>query len=181
MTLQEFGKLVRHSLRHSPSVEIRGLGTFRRDETGGIFFRHSEKARIFISYAKEDSLCAERLFKDLSANGFAAWLDSHNLLPGEDWPHRIEDAIASSDFFIACFSSRSVKKRGGFQAEIRHALHFADSIPLDEVFFIPVRLDTCTVPLRIQRETQYVDLFPDWDAGFSRILQIIKTRQPVTA
>jgi len=34
---------------------------------------------------------------------------------------RIEDAIANSDFFIACFSTRSVKKRGGFQAEIRFA------------------------------------------------------------
>lgn len=181
MTLKEFGKLVHRSLRKSRSIEIRGLGTFQQDEAGDISFRHSTKARIFIAYAKEDAAAAERLFRNLSALGFAAWLDSHNLLPGEDWPHRIEDAIASSDFFIACFSSRSVKKRGGFQTEIRCALHFADAVPLDEVYFIPVRLDNCIVPPRIQRETQYVDLFPDWDEGFHRILEIIEARQPVAA
>jgi hypothetical protein len=62
--------------------------------------------------------------------------------------------------------------------EIRHALHFADSLPLDEVYFIPVRLDSCQVPLRIQRETQYVDLFPDWGTGFERILEIVDAQKP---
>jgi hypothetical protein len=30
------------------------------------------------------------------------------------------------------------------------------------------------VPARIQRETQYVDLFPDWNPGLQRILRIIQ-------
>ena len=89
----------------------------------------------------------------------------------------MEDAIASSDFFIACFSGNSVKKRGGFQAEIRYALDCASRVPLDEVFLVPVRLNDCRVPARIQRETQYVDLFPDWDAGFARILEIIERQR----
>jgi hypothetical protein len=36
-----------------------------------------------------------------------------------------------------------------------------------------VRLDDCRIPVRIQRETQYVDLFPDWDSGLERIANII--------
>jgi hypothetical protein len=47
-------------------------------------------------------------------------------------------------------------------------------VPLDEVFLIPVRLDNCPVPARIQRETQYVDLFPDWQTGFGNVLRIIE-------
>jgi len=47
-------------------------------------------------------------------------------------------------------------------------------VPLDEVFLIPVRIDNCPVPARIQRETQYVDLFPDWEAGFACVLEIIE-------
>ena len=86
----------------------------------------------------------------------------------------IVSEIASADFFIACFSRNSSGKRGGFQAEIRYALDCATRIPLDEVFLIPVRLDDCRVPMRIQRETQYVDLFPDWNAGLQRILRIIE-------
>jgi len=185
MTVETLSRKIQRSLRHSRSVEIDGLGVFEKDENGNIFFRHSfehsRKARIFISYAKEDALAAERLFGELSARGFAAWLDNHKLLPGQNWQHRIEDAIASADFFIACFSAQSVNKRGGFQVEIRHALHFADSLPLDEVYFIPVRLNHCQMPLRIQRESQYIDLFPDWNAGFERVLEIIETPKPAAA
>lgn len=182
MTIEDLSRRIQRSLRRSKSVEIEGLGVFEKDDSGNITFhhsfQHSRKSRIFISYAKEDSLSAERLFTALTSCGFATWLDNHKLLPGQNWQQRIEDAIASADFFIACFSSQSVNKRGGFQVEIRHALHFADSLPLDEVYFIPVRLDDCQVPLRITRETQYVDLFPDWQVGFERILELIEASKP---
>src|SRR5580658_8538943 len=160
MTLEDLARLIQRSLKRSKAIEVDGLGVFARNETGEISFEHSNRLRIFIGYATEDRPVAERLFKQLTAHGFAAWLDRRKLLPGQDWPQRIEDAIASSDFFIACFSCKSVKKRGGFQTEIRHALSCASSVPLDDVFLIPVRLDDCRVPARIQRETQYVDLFP---------------------
>jgi hypothetical protein len=174
MTVEDFGGLIRRLLKRSGAVEIDGLGVFACNKTGSISFRHSPGARIFIAYATEDRAVAERVYNELTARGFAAWMDRRKLLPGQDWPHRIEDAIASSDFFIACFSAKSVKKRGGFQTEIRHALNCASSIPLDDVFLIPVRLDDCRLPARIQRETQYVDLFPDWAAGFERVLRIIE-------
>ena len=181
MNLEDLGRVIQRSLQRSRAVEIDGLGVFARNHSGDISFQHSDSARIFIAYATEDGAAAERLFNELTARGFAAWLDRRKLLPGQDWPQRIEDAIASSDFFIACFSTRSVRKRGGFQAEIRHALHFASMVPLDEVFLIPVRLDDCRVPARIQRETQYVDLFPDWPAGFERIVRIIEGQNLLAA
>jgi hypothetical protein len=176
MTLKEFSGLIRRSLKHSKAVEVDGLGVFARDKTGEISFEYANRLRIFIAYATEDRPSAERLFKQLTARGFAAWLDRRKLLPGQDWPQRIEDAIESSDFFIACFSAASIRKRGGFQTEIRLALECANRMPLDDVFLIPVRLDECRVPTRIQRETQYVDLFPDWRAGFERVLRIIESQ-----
>ena len=182
MTLDALSKTIRRKLERCGTAEIEGLGVFTRDDGGNISFQHSfqhsRRARIFIAYAKEDGVIAEHLFRDLTAHGFAAWLDNHRLLPGQNWQQRIEDAIASSDFFVACFSRQSVRKRGGFQAEIRHALHYAASLPIDDVYFIPVRLDPCRVPLRIQRETQYVDLFPDWNTGFSRVLEIVGNPKP---
>jgi TIR domain-containing protein len=181
MTLEDLARLIQRLLKRSGAVEIDGLGVFARNKTGDISFEHSNCARIFIAYATEDRAVAERLYNELTALGFAAWMDRRKLLPGQDWPQRIEDAIASSDFFIACFSGKSVKKRGGFQTEIRHALNCASSVPLDDVFLIPVRLDDCRVPARIQRETQYVDLFPDWVAGFERVLRIIERRNFLAA
>jgi hypothetical protein len=174
MNIEELAGVIRRSLKRSRAVEVDGLGVFARDKAGAISFVGPGRPRIFIAYAAEDGQAADRLYAGLAGKGFSPWLDRRKLLPGQNWPRRIEDAIASSDFFIACFSGRSVRKRGGFQAEVRYALDCADRIPLDDVFLIPARLDDCRVPARIQRETQYVDLFPDWDRGFARILQIIE-------
>jgi hypothetical protein len=144
------------------------------DDTGEVSFHRHGRARVFISYAREDTAAAIRLFKSLEKHGYAPWLDRRKLLPGQDWPRRIDDAIASSDFFVPCFSAKSVRKRGAFQAEIRFALDCARRMPLDDVFVIPVRLDECHIPARIEQETQFVDLFPDWQAGFARVLEIIE-------
>lgn len=181
MTSEELSHAIERALRRSPSVEVEGLGTFVRDSAGEISFRDDCRPRIFIAYAVEDSALADRLFAALDARGFAPWLDRRKLLPGQNWPRRIEEAIASSDFFIACFSRNSVRKRGAFQAEIRYALDCARRVPLDDVFLLPVRLDDCPVPARIQRETQYVDLFPGWDAGFARVIRIIECQMNLVA
>jgi hypothetical protein len=177
MDNEQLANLIRRSLRHARSVEIDGLGVFERRDTGRVSFRAATQPRIFIAYAKEDIAVAEKLFHVLKSRGYAPWLDRRKLLPGQNWPRRIEDAIASADFFIACFSSNSVKKRGGFQAEVRYAIDCAKRMPIDEVFLVPVRLDECRVPMRIQRETQYVDLFPDFNAGMDRVAAAIEARR----
>jgi hypothetical protein len=173
MTIEELGRLIERSLKRSNSIEIDGLGVFARND-GAVTFHRSNGPRIFIAYASEDRAEAERIFDGLAARGYSPWIDRRRLLPGQNWPERIEDAILSSDFFIACFSNRSVKKRGGFQTELRYALECAASVPLDDVFFIPVRLENCKLPARIERETQAADLFPDWHAGFGQIVEIIE-------
>ncbi len=173
MRIKELASHIRISLQGARAVEVDGLGTFLRNDEGTISFLSPQGPMIFIAYAAEDSEKAERLYNDFESRGYSPWLDRRKLLPGQNWPRRIEDAIASCDFFVACFSARSVNKRGGFQAEVRFALDCASRVPLDEVFLIPVRLDSCRVPLRIQRETQYVDLFPEWEAGLARIVEII--------
>lgn len=176
MSVEELAGLIRRSLRRSKAVEVDGLGIFRRSDSGEISYSDSSQPRIFIAYAIPDAQVAERIFAALSERGFAAWLDRKKLLPGQNWMRRVEDAIESSDFFLPCFSRQSVKKRGGFQAELRHALDCARRLPLDEVFIIPVRLDDCQVPPRIQREIQYVDLFPHWGTGLDQVIRIIEKK-----
>lgn len=173
MNAEELSALIRCSLQRSPAVEVEGLGVFALDSSGEISFRHGNRPRVFVAYELEDLDLAKKLYLYLEAWGCAPWLDRYKLLPGQDWPRRIQESIDNSDFFVACFSTRSVNKRGGFQAELRQALECSRKVPLDDVFLIPVRFDECRVPMRIQRETQYVDLFPDWEAGFARVLTII--------
>ena len=167
-------RMVRRCLAEGVSVEIDGLGTFLPDARHGFRFLPRNRPKVFVAYVQEDAAAALRVFEGLESAGFEPWLDRRRLLPGQNWPRSIEEAIDTSDFFLACFSRNSINKKGGFQAEIRYALDCTRRIPLDEIFLIPARLDACPVPARIQRELQYIDLFPDWERGFRRVVMAMR-------
>jgi hypothetical protein len=123
----------------------------------------------------EDFPLAVRLYHGLEAAGFDPWLDRMKLLPGQNWRGAIDRALETSDFVIACFSEQSTQKRGQFQYEVRIALRAAERMPLDDVYFLPVRLEKCEIPERIADQTQYVDMFPDWDHGLNELIESIST------
>jgi hypothetical protein len=118
-------------------VEINGLGTFYPDPGRGFRFEPQARPQVFLAYVKEDEPKIARLYAELEAAAFAPWMDVRKLQPGQNWPRAIEGAIETSDFFLACRSARSVRKRGGFQAEIRYALDCARQVPLDQIFLVP--------------------------------------------
>jgi hypothetical protein len=174
---RRMARIVRHALEHGTAVEIDGLGTFLPGRTQGFRFVEQTKARVFIAYVEEDLAAAKKLYTALEQHGFHPWLDRKKLLPGQNWPRAIETAIQASNFFVACFSQRSTCKRGSFHSELRFALNCAAQVPLDEIFFIPVRLDQCVVPRNISRRIQYVDLFPDWHDGVGTVVAVMKKQE----
>jgi hypothetical protein len=168
-------EMLRQCLEEGSAVDIAGLGVFRPGSDGYEFYPATGQ-KVFIAYVYEDRASARKLYDALKANGFEPWLDRVKLLPGQDWPRAIERAIEVSDFFVACLSRRALQKRGQFQTELRCALDCARRQPLDRVYFIPLRLEDCPVPVRISRETQYVDLFPDWDEGVRRVVSTMQSQ-----
>ncbi len=172
--LEHLARIVIRGLASGESVEIDGLGVFYPDPERVFRFEPRTVPQVFCAYVREDRAAAERLCNDLEVEGFAAWIDVRKLLPGQNWPRAIETAIETSRYFVALFSTNSVDKRGGFQAEIRYALDCARQIPLDEIFIVPVRLDNCRIPRSIQRAYQFVDLFPDWPTGIRRLTAMMR-------
>jgi hypothetical protein len=168
------GAVVRQCLTEGIDVELDGLGVFRHTDAGLVFVP-AAGPRVFIAYVREDYAAAAQLYKALEAAGLQPWLDAEKLLPGQNWRGCVERAIDTSDFFIACFSSKSVRKRGQFPYEVRYALRTADRMPLDDVFILPVRLADCAVPSRIAWHVQSVDLFPDWNAGVATLVEAIRS------
>jgi hypothetical protein len=168
-------KLIYRSLSDGDPVEIEGAGSFELAKNN-VVFRPNDRPRVFIAYANENREDVRRLFAELEKAGFDPWMDEEKLLPGQNWPRAIEQAIELADYVVLCFSCESVDKRGYFQLELRYSLEVASCVPLDEIFLMPVRLSECTVPLQIARRTQYIDLFPDWNTGVKALIWMMDSQ-----
>ena len=127
----------------------------------------------FISYAHEDFEAADRLYRDLSAD-YTIWFDREQLIPGTEWELEIETATLRSRTLIALISEISVVKRGFVQSELKLALRIQNDIPSGAIFLIPARVEECEIPAGRLKDLLYVDLFPDWEGGVSRIAGAIE-------
>lgn len=116
--------------------------------------------RIFLSYAREDLKKVESLYNNLRQAGFAPWMDTQDILPGENWEETINNAIRDSEFFIACLSRSSLNKRGMLQKELKLALDIWKQMLDKDIYLLPVRLETCDVHESLC-QFQWVNLYED--------------------
>jgi hypothetical protein len=131
--------------------------------------------RTFICYAHNasDRAVAIRLYRDLLDADHAPWLDKFDLMPGDRWRIRITEVIRECKHFVALLSHHSLNKRGFVQSELREALDVLDTVPVDERFFIPVRLDDCEPKDQRLGQLQWADLFPDYADGLRGLLRTL--------
>jgi hypothetical protein len=129
--------------------------------------------QVFISYAKEDSEIATKIYYDLKRAGVKAWLDSKDLLPGQNWKLTIREAINESSYFLALLSSNSVSKKGFIQKELKMALDITDELPKTEIFILPARIDDCKPIDESLQDLHWCDLFPNYDAGIETITRVV--------
>ncbi|MCA2002136.1 MAG: toll/interleukin-1 receptor domain-containing protein [Chloroflexi bacterium] len=129
--------------------------------------------KIFLCHALEDKDRVFDLYRKLKKLGAAPWLDSEEILPGQEWNFEINKALEDSDVILLCLSKRSIGKEGYVQREIRIALDRALEMPEGRVFLIPVRLEECSLPQRIS-SYQWVDLFVS--GGMEKLIKSLNLR-----
>ena len=134
-------------------------------------------SRVFISYARRDLARAEQLYAGLVGAGHRPWLDRYDLKPGANWMESIEDEIARCRYFLAMLTTHSLTKRGFVQRELRVALNLLDLYPVSKRFLIPVRLEPCKPRDARLAALQWIDLFPSYEAGFSRLVRSLGRRR----
>jgi WD40 repeat protein len=64
--------------------------------------------RVFISYSRKDGAFADRLRDALIARRFEAYLDRHDIAPGEPWQERLAGLITNADAVVICMSPNFV-------------------------------------------------------------------------
>jgi hypothetical protein len=132
---------------------------------------------IFLSYAREDAEIAAKLYKDLSRAGHEVWFDKVSLQPGQRWKPEIKKNIRHSKYFVALLSSNSVSKTGYVQKELHEALEILDEHPESEIYIIPVRVEDCEPSHLKLNDINWVDLFPSYEEGLERLIQVFRTKQ----
>ncbi|MBF2092015.1 toll/interleukin-1 receptor domain-containing protein, partial [Flavobacterium psychrophilum] len=130
--------------------------------------------KIFISYAKEDIIFAEKLYSYLELNDFRPWLDKKDLLPGQNWNFTIKKSLREADYIIALLSSNSVQKRGYVQREFKLALDYYEEKLEDDIYLIPLKINNCEIPLALSK-FQWTD-FNENDS-FQKILQSLNLQR----
>ena len=132
--------------------------------------------KVFISYAKEDSKTAEKLFDFLVLYHYDPWLDKRKLNAGEQWDDKIRSALRKSDFIIILFSKTSVSKRGYVQREFKLALDYCEEKLNSDIFIVPCRIDDCEIPEMFSKY-QWIDLRNS--DSFGRLLGALNLQRKV--
>ncbi len=128
------------------------------------------KGMVFLSYARADEAEVKEMYVRLQQRGLRPWMDTIDILPGEDWELAISEAIRKADCFIPCLSKRSYNKRGAIQKEIKQALDIWLEMLGNDIYLIPVRFEACDMPPRLAK-FQRADLFEE--GGFDKLVEAI--------
>ena len=137
------------------------------------------RLRVFLCHASQDKPAVRELYKRLAAEKWIdPWFDEEDILPGQMWEGHVTEAVHNSHAVIVFLSSVAIRKEGFFHKELKLALDAAAEKPDGTIFIIPIRLDDCDVPDRLQ-PYQYVDYFGDdeqKDRVYSSLITALKVR-----
>lgn len=130
--------------------------------------------KVFLSYAREDSELAEKIFLGLEQRELKIWKDDKILRVGDIFDAKIRQAIQDSDFAIVLLSSKSVSKIGYVQNEFRQILEASKYRPSAIPFLLPIKLDNCKVPFEFSH-INWIEFGSDEEAFLDRLNDDIKT------
>jgi len=123
---------------------------------------------VFLSYAREDTLRAERLASMLTAERISVWWD-RSLLAGQDWSHVIEEQLNTAGCVLVLWSRVAVESRF-VRDEARRAI--------ERDAYVPVLLEDCKLPLGFG-ETQVERLIQragEREPSLDRLLLAIRSK-----
>ena len=134
------------------------------------------RPRVFISYAREDSALASRVFDALQKAYFEPWLDQESLQGGDDWNKRIEGDLDASDFVLVLYTPAFCRKTDSYvNKEV--ALACERALRVRGSFLIPVRTEDLADEDRVDALRKFDEMElrdTDFDEDFSKIISILK-------
>ncbi len=97
---------------------------------------------VFISYAREDSVAADRIAEALRSHGIEVWFDQNELRGGDTWDQKIRGQIRTCSLLIPIVSaSTQTRGEGYFRREWKLAAERTHDMAAGIPFLVPVVID----------------------------------------
>jgi hypothetical protein len=137
------------------------------------FFQSTKipKQSTFISYARLDSSVVEKIYDFLKKKRVRPWMDTHELLGGQDWKYEIFQAIDEATGFIFCLSKNSLQRLEAV-SPIFEELDMALEKALEadhRIYLIPLRINRCKEPDNLRRFHILV-----WERDKDRLIKAVR-------
>ena len=108
----------------------------------GVSMASTSAAGVFLSYASEDAVAAERIAAALRAGGIEVWFDKSELRGGDAWDRQIRKQIHDCALFIPIISAHSqARLEGYFRREWKLAADRTHDMAEEKAFLVPVVID----------------------------------------
>ena len=130
----------------------------------------TQKTRVFLSYSRKDDRFAENLRDQLIEHSFDAYLDKHDILPGEPWQERLGGLIAAADTILFCVSPHSVASE-----VVDWEVNRAEELNKRIIPVVVTDTDTNSVPERLRR-LNYIFLRneTEYEGDFSKLTESLE-------
>jgi len=97
---------------------------------------------VFLSYAREDTVAAQRIAEALRSQGVEVWFDQNELRGGDAWDAKIRKQIDACALFIPIISQHTQERgKGYFRLEWKLAVEQTHLLAEGVPFLAPVVVD----------------------------------------
>jgi len=123
---------------------------------------------IFVTYSSKDEKIARTICTALESRGFACWISSRNVKPGQNFQEQIVKAIRAAKLMLLVFTANANNSN-----EIKKELALASQ---NNLVVIPVRIQDVAPNEAFAYEfatRQWIDLFDDWENSMARLVEHI--------
>lgn len=125
---------------------------------------------VAISYSHSDSPFAITLTHQIFLRGGRVWIDQCEIVPGESFYDKIQEAFSEANAIVAILSKESVESVW-CKKEISSAM--TREMNERRVIVIPVLLEDCKIPLFLL-DKKYADFRTSFDTGISELMTAIE-------
>jgi hypothetical protein len=115
---------------------------------------------IFISYSRQDSQVADKIVDALDSLGLPVWIDRREIMPGDSWIERVDQALSNSNYVLVLFSHKA-RESSNVSIEWQSAL-------ARQTTLIPILLENGAIPSLLQ-SIVYIDFASDISKGLESL------------